>query len=169
MTGQSKSPADADIERFRDVLGRFCSGIVVVTALDKGRPIGFTCQSFASLSLDPRLIMLSPGRTSTTWPSIRNIGSFCVNVLAEDQADVSARFGRPGKDKFEGVRWVQSPGGAPLILGSLAWIDCQLWAEHDGGDHTIALGQVTNFDAATSGSPVVFFRGSYAALTLSTF
>lgn len=167
MTGQTKSPIDSDTNRFRDVLGRFCSGIVVVTALDEGRPVGFTCQSFASLSLDPRLIMLSPGRSSKTWPTIRNVGSFCVNVLAEDQAHVSARFGRSGGDKFENVKWDRSPAGAPVIGGSLAWIDCRLWAEYDGGDHTIVLGQVTDFDAPTSGSPIVFFRGSYAALTPS--
>lgn len=167
MTGQRLIPADSDANRFRDVLGRFCSGIVVVTALDAGRPLGFTCQSFASLSLNPQLIMLSPGRSSATWPIIRNIGSFCVNILAADQAHVSARFGRSGGDKFENVKWHRSPAGLPIIQGSLAWIDCRLWAEYDGGDHTIVLGQVTDFDAPTSGNPVVFFRGSYAALTPS--
>src|SRR3954454_7497444 len=109
----------------RDVLGHFVSGIVVVTAAGRDigtaagptGPLGFTCQSFASLSLDPPLVSLAPARTSTTWPRIRAIGAFCVNVLAADHEDVSAAFARSGVEKFAGVAWTPAPSGAPVLDG----------------------------------------------------
>lgn len=146
---------------FRDVLGHFASGVVVVTAAGPGGPLGFTCQSFASLSLEPPLVSFSPARTSTTWPQIRAVGRFCVNVLAADQQPHSDRFARSGTDKFAGVRWRSGPSGAPVLDGVCAWIDCTLWREYDGGDHTIAVGQVEALGADTSRTPLLFHRGTY--------
>lgn len=147
----------------RDVLGHFVSGIVVVTAAGPAGPLGFTCQSFASLSLDPPLVNFSPARTSTTWPRIRAHGLFCVNVLAADQEDVSGGFARSGAsvDKFAGVRWVAGPSGAPVLEGVSAWIDCALWAEYDGGDHTIAVGRVLDLGADPSRPALLYYRGRY--------
>ncbi|OLR92035.1 flavin reductase [Actinokineospora bangkokensis] len=145
----------------REVLGHFASGIVVITATTPAGPVGFTCQSFASLSLDPPLVSFSPARTSTTWPVIRGIGKLGVNVLAEDQRDVSAAFARSGTDKFAGVAWRPGPGGAPLLEGTCAWLDCELWNEYDGGDHTIAVGHVLDLAADPTKAPLVFHRGSY--------
>ena len=85
------------------MLGHFASGVTVVTALTADGPAGFTCQSFSSLSLDPPLVAFAPARTSRTWPALRAIGRFCVNVLAEGQDDVSQNFARSGADKFAGV------------------------------------------------------------------
>lgn len=148
----------------RDVLGHFVSGIVVVTAGSPAGPLGFTCQSFASLSLDPPLVSLSPARSSTTWPRIRAVGAFCVNVLAAGQEAVSGGFARSGAgpvDKFDGVPWTAGPSGAPVLDGVSAWIDCELWAEYDGGDHTIAVGRVLDLGADPSRPALLFYRGRY--------
>ena len=102
-----------DPAAMRATLGHFASGVVVVTASGPAGPLGFTCQSFASLSLDPPLVSFSPARTSTTWPRIRAAGRFCVNVLAEDQQRYSDQFARSGADKYAGVPWRPGPSGAP--------------------------------------------------------
>lgn len=145
----------------REVLGHFASGVVVVTAAGRAGPLGFTCQSFASLSLDPPLVSLAPARLSTTWPRIREVGAFCVNVLADDQAALSAGFARRGGDRFAGVSWHPGPGGAPLLDGVCAWISCTLWREYDGGDHTIVVGLVHDLAADPTRTPLLFHRGGY--------
>lgn len=145
----------------REVLGRFCSGITVVTAMTEDGPIGFTCQSFASLSLEPPLVSFAPGRTSTTWPRIREAGNFCVNVLSEGQEDISNAFARSGTDKFANVAWEPGPSGAPVLEGALAWADCTIWEEYDGGDHTIVAALVHELDEGDSDEPLVFYRGRY--------
>jgi flavin reductase (DIM6/NTAB) family NADH-FMN oxidoreductase RutF len=148
----------------RDVLGHFATGVVVVTARTPGGdPLGFTCQSFASLSLEPPLVSFAPARTSSTWPRIRDIGAFCVNVLAADQRDRSVGFARPGGagDKFAGVDWWPAPSGAPVLEGVSAWVDCALHAEHDGGDHTIVVGRVLDLGADPTRLPLLFYRGGY--------
>lgn len=147
----------------REVLGHFATGVVVVTARRDGDLLGFTCQSFASLSLDPPLVSFAPARTSTTWPRIREIGAFCVNVLAADQRALSVGFARPsrGVDKFAGVDWYPGPSGAPVLAGVSAWVDCTLWAEHDGGDHTIVVGHVQDMGSDPTTLPLLFYRGAY--------
>ncbi|HKC29901.1 MAG TPA: flavin reductase family protein, partial [Jatrophihabitans sp.] len=103
-------------ERMREVLGTFATGVVVVTAMGD-EPLGLTCQSFVSLSLDPPLVSFNPARTSTTWPKIRPVGRFCVNVLAHDQHELSELFARSGADRFADVPWTPSPLGAPVLGG----------------------------------------------------
>ena len=147
----------------RTVLGHFLSGVTVVTAVDGDELLGFTCQSFSSLSLDPPLIAIFPARSSSTWPRIRATGKFCVNVLAQGQADLSARFAGRG-DRFAGVDWSPSPLGSPLLGGVVAWIDCTLWREYDGGDHTIVAGHVEHLGAVSEVGPLAFHRGTYAQL-----
>lgn len=161
MTG-SAPPGPVSPTVMREVLGHFVSGIVVITAIGPDGPLGFTCQSFASLSLDPPLVNFSPARTSSTWPRIRGVGAFCVNVLAADHQHVSAGFARSGVDKFAGVGWRPAPmTGAPVLDGVSAWVECELWAEHDGGDHTIAVGRVLDLGADASRLPLLFYRGRY--------
>ncbi|MBM9510066.1 flavin reductase family protein [Actinacidiphila acididurans] len=145
----------------RRVMGHFCSGLVVITALGPDGPLGFTCQSFASLSLDPPLVSFSPARTSTTWPRIRQAASLCVNVLAEDQESHGRGFGRSGADKFAAVPWTPAPSGAPVLDGAAAWADCVLWAEYDGGDHTLVVAEVRALACDDSRRPLVFYRGAY--------
>ena len=151
----------------RDVLGHFASGVTVVTALTEDGPIGFTCQSFSSLSLEPPLVVFAPGRRSRTWPRLRGIGRFCVNVLAEGQDAVSQNFARSGTDKFAGVPWTPSAHGSPVLDGVVAWIDGALEAEHDGGDHTIVVARVLDLGADADRRPLLFHRGSYGFLQRS--
>ena len=153
-----------DPATFRAVVGRFCSGITVITALGPAGPLGLTCQSFASLSLDPPLVLFSPARTSTTWPRIREAGRLCVNVLAEGHSGLSAAMARSGTDKFAGVRWAASAHGAPRLAGAVAWLDCAVEAEHDGGDHTIVVAAVQGLSAGPSARPLLYYQGQYAAL-----
>lgn len=150
-----------DMTAMRDVLGHFVSGIVVVTAVDGDGPLGFTCQSFTSLSIDPPLILLSPALTSKSWPRIRTVGRFCVNVLAEGHSEHSRNFARNGNDRFAGVEWSPAPSGSPVLDGVSAWIDCTLHDEFDGGDHSIVVGRVTALSANPDRLPLLYYRGVY--------
>jgi len=154
---------EIDSRAFRHALGHFCTGVTVVAAVVDGEPIGFACQSFAALSLDPPLVLFCPGKTSRTWPLIEKAGSFCVNVLSHEQRDVSMVFGRSGEDKFAAVSWSPAPSGAPVLDGVLTWIDCSIEQVVDGGDHHIVIGRVTTLGSPVPGRPLLFYRGSYAA------
>lgn len=159
-TTHTEVPA-LDPSRMREVLGHFASGIVVITAVSRDGPAGFTCQSFSSLSLDPPLVSFSPARTSTTWPRLRLRGRFCVNVLAQGHEELSTAFARSGTDKFAGVGWTPAPSGAPLLDGVAAWVDCTLDTEYPGGDHTIVVARVGDLGADPSRLPLLFHRGAY--------
>ncbi|MCU1500017.1 MAG: hsaB [Acidimicrobiales bacterium] len=150
-----------DSARFRQVLGHFPTGVCVVTAFDGETPVGMAIGSFFSVSLDPPLVGFCAGRSSSTWPKLRAAGKFCINVLADDQEDVSRVFASKEADKFAGTGWDHSPLGSPRIQGALAWIDCTLEAVHEAGDHDIAIGAVHDLGVAREGSPLVFFRGGY--------
>src|ERR1700685_839007 len=102
-----------DQARFREALGHFATGITIVTATDAGEPVGFSCQSFAALSLDPPMVILAPAKTSTSWPRIARAQSFCVNILGEHQEAVCRAFAVSGGDKFDGVEWSPGGNGAP--------------------------------------------------------
>ena len=131
-----------DPRTFRHVLGQFCTGITIITTVHEGQPVGFACQSFAALSLDPPLVLFCPTKQSRSWQAIEASGKFCVNVLHEKQQHVSARFGSKEPDKFAGVDWSPSPLGSPVIEGTLAHIDCTVHSVHDGGDHFVVFGAV---------------------------
>jgi 3-hydroxy-9,10-secoandrosta-1,3,5(10)-triene-9,17-dione monooxygenase reductase component len=164
MSGSPDVPRIVDPQVLREVMGHFASGVTVVTALTADGPAGFTCQSFSSLSLDPPLVAFAPARTSLTWPALRAIGRFCVNVLAEGQDDVSQNFARSGADKFAGVRWSPSAHGSPVLDDVVAWIDGELWAEYDGGDHSIVVARVLDLGADPDRRPLLFHRGTYGLL-----
>lgn len=155
-----------DTRTFRDVLGHFASGVTIVTAATRAGPVGFTCQSFTSLSLEPPLVALAPGKSSTSWPLIAAAGAFCVNILQADQADLCRSFAVPAADqadKFVGVAWSPSPSGAPVLDGVLAWVDCTLLAVHDAGDHELVLGRVLDL-GVSDGEPLLFYRGRFGRL-----
>lgn len=152
----------ADPRVFRRVLGHFCSGVVVVTAFD-GEPIGMTCQSFSSLSLEPPLVMFSPARTSRTWPRIRAVGAFAVNILASTQEPVSRAFATSGADKFAGVPWRPGRTGAPVLGGTLAHLECELVAVYPGGDHDIVVGRPVEAGENPGLTPLLFFRSTYGS------
>jgi 3-hydroxy-9,10-secoandrosta-1,3,5(10)-triene-9,17-dione monooxygenase reductase component len=150
-----------DSAHFRAVLGHFCSGITIISAVDGGEPVGLTCQSFTSVSLEPPLVAFAPSKTSTSWPRVQRTGVFCVNVLGEQQEDLCRVFATAGADKFRGVGWRPAASGAPILEDALAWIDCALVAEYDAGDHSIVVGKVIDLAAAAGGKPLLFYRGGY--------
>lgn len=149
-----------DQARFREVLGHFATGITVVTALEDGVPVGFTCQSFAALSLDPPMVLLAPARSSTSWPRIAKAGAFCVNILEEHQEALCRAFAVSGGDKFDGVGWQPGITGSPVIHGSLAAVECRLGDIFDGGDHELVIGHVVAMDIR-EGGPLLFYRSGF--------
>lgn len=156
--------SDLAPRRLRDIFGTFASGLTVITSSTRQGPAGFTCQSFASLSLKPALVTFSPARTSSTWPVLRDAGSFTVNILPAEHQHLAGQFARPGTDKFAEVSHTSSPLGNPILDDALAWIDCELHAEYDGGDHTIVVAAVRHLSARQDAAPLLFFRGRYAGL-----
>jgi flavin reductase (DIM6/NTAB) family NADH-FMN oxidoreductase RutF len=152
---------------YRRVLGHFPTGVVIVTAVDDSAPVGMSIGSFTSVSLDPPLIAILPAKTSVSWPRIGAAGAFCVNVLHAGQEALCRTFATSGADKFAGVRWRPSPSGAPVLAGTLAWIDCSLEQVVEAGDHYIALGRVRSLDlsADQATEPLVFFRGGYGTIS----
>ena len=161
-------PADDDeavaaARRFRDVLSQFASGVTVVTTMSGGVPVGMTCQSFSSVSLDPPLVMFIPAKTSRAWPLIQRSGKFCVNILAEDQAWLSNQMASRGADKFAGVDWTPAPvTGTPLLRGTIGHLECNIHAVHEAGDHYVVIGRVLGLEVGDVDDPLLFFRGRYA-------
>ena len=149
-----------DQGEFRAVLGHFASGVVLVTGMHEDRPAGFTCQSFFSLSLDPPLVAIAPGRTSTSWPKVAGSGNFCVNVLAADQEPLARTFANSAADKFAGVGWSPGGNGSPRLHGALAWIECEIEDVHDAGDHYLVVGRVQDLETG-AGQPLLFYRGGF--------
>lgn len=146
---------------FRQTLGHFPTGVTIVTGLGESGPSGLAVGSFMSVSLAPPLIAVCPGKTSRSWPAIRETGAFCVNILADDQEELCRLFAISGGDKFDGIGWRLSPAGTPIIDDVLAWIDCELIEEHDAGDHTLVLGRVRALHVERSVEPLVFYRGGF--------
>lgn len=153
----------------RRALGHFPTGVVVVTADTPEGKVGMTLQSFMSLSLEPALILLSVARTSKSWPAIREAGRFVVNILAEGQGTLARQFAASGTDKFADVAVTDTPDASgPVLDGAVAWIDCELTDEFDGGDHIIVVAQVRTLspDEVACAAPLVFHRSKFPTLTL---
>lgn len=152
----------ADPRWFRRVLGQYPTGVCVVTATEAdGRRAGFVVGSFTSVSLNPPLVAFFPDRGSTSWPRIRDAGSFCVNILGAGQEDVCRSFASRKEDKFEGVAHREAGSGSPIIEGAVAWIDCDLESVTEAGDHYIVLGRVRRLDVESTSLPLLFFQGGY--------
>jgi 3-hydroxy-9,10-secoandrosta-1,3,5(10)-triene-9,17-dione monooxygenase reductase component len=151
-----------DEGEFRAVLGHFASGVALVTGLHDGHPAGLTCQSFFSLSLDPPLIAVAPGKSSTSWPRVSSTGSICVNVLGSDQEALARTFAKSGAEKFAGVGWSPAGNGAPRLHGSLAWIDCTIEESRETGDHYLVVARVEDIETG-SGQPLLFYRGGFGS------
>ncbi len=158
----SSPEAVARARQFRDVLGRFASGITVVTTISNGEPIGLTCQSFSSVSLNPPLVLFVPARSSRAWPRIQRAGKFCVNFLADGQSDLSNTMASRGADKFAEVAWRPSPvTGSPIFEDTLGFVDCTIHAVHEAGDHFIVIGLVKDLVVGDGAEPLLFFQGKY--------
>ena len=152
---QAASPAE-----MRRVLGSFATGVTVVTGMGIDGPVGFSCQSFASVSLEPPLVLFCPAHTSRSWPLIRDSGKFCVNVLAEDQENLCARFATTGADKFSGLTWHETQWG-PSLDNVLSTVMCDIEAVHSAGDHDVVIGRVQQLVLHREAKPLVFYRGTF--------
>jgi flavin reductase (DIM6/NTAB) family NADH-FMN oxidoreductase RutF len=159
---------DIDPATFRHVLGHLPTGVTIVTAHGAEGPVGMACNSFTSVSLAPPLVSFCPALTSTTWPSIRDAGRFCVNVLGGHHEDICRTFALRGVDRFAQGGWHERSGG-PGLDDAAAWIDCDIQALHDAGDHVIVVGRVLALEAAErQAPPLVFHRGVYGSFVRST-
>lgn len=153
---------------FRQVLGHFCTGVTVVTGADAAGPVGFCCQSFTSLSLDPPLVLFCPSVSSRTWSRVAESGRFCVNILAAEQRPLAETFAGAHEDRFRDVRWSPAPSGAPVLDGVLAWIDCEVRASYEAGDHYVVIGAVTTLGHCRPGDPLLAFRSRLIPEVFST-
>ena len=152
-------PDAANARVFRDALGRFATGVTVVTIMGPDGPMGFTANSFASLSLDPALVLWSPAKASQRYPFFVAARHYAIHVLGQHQADLPARLSRGGLG-FEGLDWQLNAEGVPTLAGALARFDCAQHATHDGGDHLIIVGQVLRL-TLEEGEPLVFAKGRF--------
>ncbi len=151
-----------DPRAFRDALGHFATGVTIVTTRDaEGEPVGVTVNSFASVSLEPPLVLWSLAKKSWSLPAFQQAGHYAVHVLASDQQALSDRFARASTDKFGGLDVVEGEGGAPLLAGCAAVFECSVEHRYEGGDHLILVGRVLNFSSAEQ-APLLFHRGRYA-------
>lgn len=167
MTTPVEHRSVIDPGRFRQVLGQYPTGVVIVTALGgAGAPIGMTVGSFSAVSLDPPLVAFLPDKKSSSWRALRESGPrFCVNVLGAKQEDVCRLIATRKQDKFAGIGWGYSPAGLPVVAGSVVWLECTTEEVIDAGDHDIVLGRVTGLDLGSETYPLLFLRGGYGSFT----
>ncbi|NKB87713.1 MAG: hypothetical protein GKS06_05785 [Acidobacteria bacterium] len=150
-----------DSREFRSALGRFATGVTVVTTVnDDGNPLGLTVSSFNSVSLDPPLVLWSLDRSSSALAVFEKATHFAVNVLGADQVAISNRFASREEDKFAGLDSAAGAGGAPLVPGCVACFQCRTVHRYDGGDHVIFVGEVESFERR-DGDALLFHDGNY--------
>lgn len=157
------TPGPETMKDFRTALGRFATGVTVVTCQSERGPLGITANSFSSVSLDPPLVLWSPAKSSSRYAPFVAAERFVIHVLEASQGDVCGQFTRDGLD-FGGLQVETSAGGAPLIAGCLAHFECERFAAHDAGDHTIIIGRV-EAAAVRDGNPLVFSAGAMGSFT----
>ena len=150
----------------RDVVGRFATGVTVVTMADGGQPCGMTANAFSSVSLDPPLVLICVDKAASVYEPIQRARAFAVNILSEDQRSLSdffARHGRKGEgDPMGGFPHRSGKTGSPILDGTLAWLDCRLTEQFGGGDHSIVIGEVIDLQLSEpSGAPLLFYAGGY--------
>lgn len=155
-----------DRQLFKSVLRRWASGVTIVTTRAGERVFGMTASAFSSVSLDPPLVLVCIEKKAHTLPWIVESGVFAVNVLADDQQELSTRFATEGNEsvRFEGVACRSGPTGAPWLPDTLAVLDCRVTAAHDAGDHFIYVGTVEAAEFAAEREPLLHYDARYRAL-----
>ncbi len=146
---------------YRKVLGRYPTGVTLVTAMDGDDPVAMVIGSFVSVSLDPPLVGFLPAKASSSWPRIHRAGRFCVSILADDQLPVCNAFFRKDTDPWDAVSWSVGETGSPIVDGALAFIDCTIHDVLDTGDHWMVLGRVVDTGYRREGHPLLFLGGGY--------
>jgi len=153
-----------EMKEFRQCLGKFATGVTVVTCTDDdGRPYGITANSFSSVSLEPRLILWNIAKVSNSLQAFLDAEYFAINILTADQQDLSSHFAKSDHTLFDEIEIDRSAQNVPLIPGALACFECRTQQIHDCGDHFIVIGEVLRF-ASTDADPLLFFGGTYAAI-----
>jgi flavin reductase (DIM6/NTAB) family NADH-FMN oxidoreductase RutF len=157
------TPNKENERAFRDALGRFATGVTVVTTLSDQGPLGITANSFSSVSLDPPLVLWSPARASRRFAAYEAAEHYAIHILGEEQRDLCRRFSRDGLD-FAGLDWTPNAEGVPLIHNCIARFDCIRHAAYDGGDHLIIVGRVLSAEIR-NGPPLLFAAGNFGRFT----
>jgi len=157
LTGE----AAADARALRDAFGCFTTGVTIVTTLDGDRPAGFTANSFASVSLDPPLALISVAREASCRPALKASGVFVVNVLHVGQQELARQFARRGADRFEGLAFDTWRTGAPVLPGCMANFECRTHDLIEAGDHSILIGRILKVHHDADHEPLVYLRGGY--------
>jgi flavin reductase (DIM6/NTAB) family NADH-FMN oxidoreductase RutF len=153
-----------ETQELRRVMGHFATGVTVITTIDgDGNPNGLTANAFLSLSLNPPLVLISVDKSATCYACFGLKNGFTVNFLSEDQEEISRRFATKGADKFADLKWRSGANGAAIIEGVLGYVECKIRECHDGGDHTIVIGEIVNLEAVGE-RPLLFFKGKYQKL-----
>ncbi|WP_119165535.1 flavin reductase family protein [Algihabitans albus] len=151
-----------DTTTLRHALGWFATGVTIATTLDgEAQPVGLTCNSFNSVSLEPPLVLWSLGRKSFSRPAFEQATHFAINVLPADQTGLAKRFAKPLEDKWAGVDWTPGTAGIPRLPLALAVFDCQVRERFHGGDHLIFLGEIVDLQSREIGEPLIFLRGRF--------
>jgi flavin reductase (DIM6/NTAB) family NADH-FMN oxidoreductase RutF len=166
-TRSDTTSATGNAQNFRDVVGRFATGVTIVTTQHAGTNYGMTASAVSSLSLEPPMLLVCINRASPTGDAVRRSGVFIVNVLSEDQADLARRFAMRVPDRFAGVEVARTTLGPVRIAGALAHIECQVVEGVDAGTHTIFIAEVEHAQGR-EGAPLAYFRGQYTSLAGAT-
>jgi flavin reductase (DIM6/NTAB) family NADH-FMN oxidoreductase RutF len=153
-----------DGRQLRNALGHFATGVCIVTASTESGPIGLTINSFASVSLDPPLVLWSLDRASDRAEAFHIAEQFAINVLPEEMKDLSNRLAQKGAHAIPDELLEKEPHGVPVISGALARFVCRVETRHDGGDHVIFIGRVEEFTHVHEGRPLLYYRGAYRSL-----
>lgn len=152
----------------RAVMGRFPTGVALMTTVVDGLPHGMTANAVTSVSLEPLLVLVSVERRTVMAERVTASGVFALNFLARHQEAVSNRFASPDRPldaaQFADVPTTQAATGAPVLMDSLGWLDCEVWATYDGGDHLLVVGEVVMLAEGEGEQPLVFYRGGYRGL-----
>ncbi len=150
-----------DPSSYKQALGSFLTGVTVVTTLDENKsPIGFTANSFTSVSLEPPLVLVCLGKSSFLCAGFSQSKHFAINILSENQSELSMIFASPVRDRFASVAWRPEITGCPIINGVVAWLDCDLHKVVEAGDHVVLMGKVVTYGHSTK-PPLGYFRGSH--------
>jgi len=160
-----KSVAGAEPRELRDVYGAFPSGVVGLCAAVDGAPIGMAASSFVAVSLDPPLVAVCVQHTSTTWPRLRTLPYLGLSVLGESHDLAARRLAAKTGDRFEGLTLGTTEGGAVLIEGASAWLECTVDREVPAGDHVIVLLRIESFEVEPTVAPLVFHSSGFRRLS----
>lgn len=153
-----------DQHAFRAVLGRFATGVTIVTAVGpRNRDVGMTVTAFSSVSLEPPLVSICIDHSASVYSAMAKAKHFVVNILSEGQEAMARRFAEPGPNRFDGIGFDRGQNGAVILMEVLGYVECSVVARHEAGDHDIIIGEV-EVAMAEEGKPLLYYRGGYAQL-----